>query len=172
MLEKQKTIDQTVEVSGVGLFTGETSKIKLMPAPEDTGIVFVRNEKKVRANFKNYKDTKFHCTCIEENGQEIITIEHIMAALHCLDISNLYIKLETSDELPILDGSSEKFLLAIKSGIVKKQEKQRKVFSIDKNYEIFYKDTYIKARPSDRLRIKYTFVNNEIFKEPNICEFD
>ncbi|HPI18853.1 MAG TPA: UDP-3-O-acyl-N-acetylglucosamine deacetylase, partial [Candidatus Kapabacteria bacterium] len=43
MIEKQKTIKQTISLSGVGLHTGNLSTITFHPAPEDYGVKFVRN---------------------------------------------------------------------------------------------------------------------------------
>ena len=54
---KQKTLNSTAEVVGVGLHTGEKSKLLFKPAPAETGIIFIRtdipNSEPVKAEIEN-----------------------------------------------------------------------------------------------------------------------
>ena len=40
----QKTIAKPVDLEGVGLHTGSKVKLSFLPAPVDTGFVFIRND--------------------------------------------------------------------------------------------------------------------------------
>ena len=55
----------------------------------------------------------------------ISTIEHLMAAISGLGISNLIIKIN-SNEVPILDGSSKEFVEKIKNTGIKEQKNHKK----------------------------------------------
>ena len=55
-----------------------------------------------------------YCTKLtNEYGVSVSTVEHLMAALCGLGIDNLLVDL-SSEELPIMDGSSKNFVDAIK----------------------------------------------------------
>ena len=43
-MNKQKTIAREIMYSGIGLHSGAEVKMKLSPAPVDTGIVFIRTD--------------------------------------------------------------------------------------------------------------------------------
>ena len=43
-MKLQKTIKDEAKIVGKGLFTGEESKVVFRPAPEDSGVVFVRTD--------------------------------------------------------------------------------------------------------------------------------
>ena len=43
-MKLQQTIERPVELAGRGLFTGEHVSLRFVPAPADTGIVFVRSD--------------------------------------------------------------------------------------------------------------------------------
>ena len=44
MPRKQRSVSQSYELSGVGLHTGKAATLKILPAPEDHGVVFVRTD--------------------------------------------------------------------------------------------------------------------------------
>ena len=53
----QKTVTEPIVFSGIGLHSGKPSKIKILPAKPDEGIVFKRSDlnqnNKIEANYKN-----------------------------------------------------------------------------------------------------------------------
>ena len=54
------------------------------------------------------------CTLLSDgNGNNISTVEHILSALHGLEIDNVYIDLD-SNEVPVCDGSSIIFVNSLK----------------------------------------------------------
>ena len=143
----QKTINKEIEIKGIGIHSGELSKLRLLPAPENTGIVFIKNNIEIPAKVDFAKSFDFSTT-LENKGEKVQTVEHLMAALYLLDIDNLYIKIE-GDELPILDGSSKVFVEEIQKVGLKTQGKE-KVFAVLIK-EVIYgnEDKYIHAVPSE-----------------------
>lgn len=129
MSDKQKTINEEVTLSGIGLHTGKEVNVKLRPAKENTGFVFVRTDlegnPQVEADV-TYVTTTDRGTTLEKLGVRIHTCEHILAALVGMDVDNCYIEMNNA-EPPIMDGSSKFFVEAIeKVGVVEQ--------SVDREY--------------------------------------
>ena len=117
-LIKQKTIKEEILISGVSLHRGKYTKLKIIPAKENTGIKFIRTDKKknniVKAKWKNVINTKM-CTVISNNsGIKVATIEHLMASLASFQINNLIVEIN-GPEVPILDGSSKQYYTEIRN---------------------------------------------------------
>ncbi len=117
----QKTLQQEVTLSGIGLHTGKEVKLTMKPARENTGFVFVRTDleghPQVEADV-NYVVATERGTTLEKLGVKITTCEHLLAALVGCDIDNAILEMDAS-EPPILDGSSKYFVEAIESvGVV------------------------------------------------------
>jgi UDP-3-O-[3-hydroxymyristoyl] N-acetylglucosamine deacetylase/3-hydroxyacyl-[acyl-carrier-protein] dehydratase len=121
MSDMQKTLQQEVTLSGIGLHTGKEVKLTIKPAKENTGFVFVRTDleghPQVEADV-NYVVATERGTTLEKLGVKITTCEHLLAALVGCDIDNAVLEMDAS-EPPILDGSSKYFVEAIESvGVV------------------------------------------------------
>ena len=165
----QVTIYNSTSVKGKGLFTGEESTVEFHPAPINFGIVIEKiNNNKIVDSFKlNYdkiKSTPYHCSAVGNDNFTIYTVEHLLAALYCLEISNIIIKVH-GNEIPILDGSAEKFLLALKTcGIHKQNEHSRETVYVSRNINITSPHGYIKCYPSKHLVVNMTIENEKIFK--------
>ncbi|WP_223606094.1 bifunctional UDP-3-O-[3-hydroxymyristoyl] N-acetylglucosamine deacetylase/3-hydroxyacyl-ACP dehydratase [Chryseobacterium sp. OSA05B] len=121
MSDMQKTLQEEVTLSGIGLHTGKEVKLTIKPAKENTGFVFVRTDleghPQVEADV-NYVVATERGTTLEKLGVKITTCEHLLAALVGCDVDNAILEMDAS-EPPILDGSSKFFVEAIESvGIV------------------------------------------------------
>lgn len=122
---KQKTIQNRVSLSGVGLHTGKEVTMTFSPAPVNSGFSFKRLDIEgtpvIEADANFVTNTK-RGTCLEKNGVVIQTSEHVLAALVGMDLDNILIELNAS-EPPIMDGSSKFFVEAIeKAGIVEQDD--------------------------------------------------
>ncbi|NML70496.1 bifunctional UDP-3-O-[3-hydroxymyristoyl] N-acetylglucosamine deacetylase/3-hydroxyacyl-ACP dehydratase [Chryseobacterium sp. RP-3-3] len=117
MSDMQKTLQEEVTLSGIGLHTGKEVKLTIKPAKENTGFVFVRTDleghPQVEADV-NYVVATERGTTLEKLGVKITTCEHLLAALVGCDVDNAILEMDAS-EPPILDGSSKFFVEAIES---------------------------------------------------------
>ncbi|WP_294208470.1 bifunctional UDP-3-O-[3-hydroxymyristoyl] N-acetylglucosamine deacetylase/3-hydroxyacyl-ACP dehydratase [uncultured Chryseobacterium sp.] len=117
MSDMQKTLQQEVTLSGIGLHTGKEVKLTIKPAKENTGFVFVRTDleghPQVEADV-NYVVATERGTTLEKLGVKITTCEHLLAALVGCDVDNAILEMDAS-EPPIMDGSSKYFVEAIES---------------------------------------------------------
>jgi len=132
MVAKQTTIINEVTISGKGLHTGCNVNMKLIPAPENHGIIFKRvdlpDQPTVQADVMNVIDTS-RGTVIERNGARVGTIEHTLAAISALEIDNVLIEID-APEAPILDGSSLIIYEAIGEDNIKQLDAEREYFVI------------------------------------------
>jgi len=127
MLEKQRTIKQSVTLSGVGLHTGNKSNMTFKPAPENYGIKFKRidleNSPEIPADIDHVIDIS-RGTTIAKNGVEVMTVEHVLASIVGCEIDNIIVELDTN-ETPIMDGSAKDYVATLlNAGIVEQDEKR------------------------------------------------
>jgi UDP-3-O-[3-hydroxymyristoyl] N-acetylglucosamine deacetylase/3-hydroxyacyl-[acyl-carrier-protein] dehydratase len=154
---KQQTIKKAVSLSGVGLHTGANATLTFNPAPENHGIKFQRidlpGKPIIDADVDNVTDIS-RGTTLEQNGGKVATVEHVMASLAGLEIDNCLVQID-AEETPIMDGSAQYFIKAIKEAGILKQEADREYFSIPHN--IYYneqdRDVEMIAMPLDDYRL-------------------
>ncbi|MEJ7554537.1 MAG: UDP-3-O-acyl-N-acetylglucosamine deacetylase, partial [Aquificaceae bacterium] len=111
---KQKTILKEVEFEGIGIHSGEVSRIVLRPEGENTGIRFLVKGTYIPANYRYVQGTD-HATVLGKDGVKVSTVEHLLAVLYMLGVDNLTIEFIKGQEVPILDGSGYYFYKALKN---------------------------------------------------------
>lgn len=157
MGDKQRTISKSVSISGVGLHTGEKVTLTFNPAPENHWFKFQRidieNKPIIDADVDLVIDTA-RGTTLEKNGVRVHTTEHVLAALLGLGIDNCLIQLD-GPEMPIMDGSSIKFIEILEHAQIIEQEAERDYFEIKEN--LTFEDTLKKVEmlvvPQDQFRV-------------------
>jgi UDP-3-O-[3-hydroxymyristoyl] N-acetylglucosamine deacetylase/3-hydroxyacyl-[acyl-carrier-protein] dehydratase len=132
MNEKQHTLKSPVSVSGVGLHTGAKVRMTFMPAPEGHGIVFYRTDLEgspgVPADVDFVVDTS-RGTTLGKNDVRVHTVEHTLAALSGMQLDNVRVELE-GPEPPIMDGSSIRFVEALRDAGLVEQEAKREIYEL------------------------------------------
>lgn len=130
---EQRTIKHTVSCFGIGVHSGKPASITLHPAPENSGVKFIRTDIKsnneVAARYDFVSATNLGTTIRNKDGIEVATIEHLMAALWGCKIDNIIIETD-GPEIPIMDGSSEPFIFMIECAGVKNLNQLRKYIEI------------------------------------------
>ena len=172
-LLSQKTVKNTLIFKGIGLHTGEEVKIKIKPAQPNTGIIFKRvdldKNNLVIPNIFNVSDASFCTTISNEAGVKVSTIEHLMAAFYGIGLDNAIIEIN-AQEVPIMDGSSKKFIEEIsKTGLVS-HEVPIKIIKIEKKVEFKDGEKYIsidKSNVSLDIDFEINFNNPLIGKQSN-----
>ncbi len=129
---KQKTIQNEISLTGVGLHTGKEVKMTFKPAPVNNGYTFVRVDLEgcpiIEAD-ANYVVNTQRGTNLEKLGVKIQTSEHVLAAFVGCDVDNVIIELNES-EPPIMDGSSKFFVEAIENAGIVEQDAERKYYVV------------------------------------------
>ncbi len=148
-----------MSVDGIGLHTGVKSTLSILPAPENSGIVFNRIDLK-GAHFipadVDYVVNTNRGTTLERSGVSIHTVEHVLAALRGLSIDNAIIELD-GPEPPIMDGSALPFVQLLKKAGTVKLDAIQQTFKIVEPFH--YKDDNseieIHILPSDNTKITF-----------------
>ena len=157
----QQTLAAPVSYSGIGLHSGKNVNMCMLPAEADTGIVFIRTDlpdkPEIAAKPANVSST-LKATTLSENGAEVFTVEHLMAALSMMGIDNCRIEMD-SPEPPVTDGSSGVFADLILEAGRKTQTAPRKVYALDRAFAVHQDDRYICVLPYDGYRISFTSIN-------------
>ena len=157
----QQTLAAPVSYSGIGLHSGKNVNMCMLPAEVDTGIVFIRTDlpdkPEISAKPANVSST-LKATTLSENGAEVFTVEHLMAAFSMLGIDNCRIEMD-SPEPPVTDGSSGVFADLILEAGRKTQAAPRKVYALDRAFAVHQDDRYICVLPYDGYRISFTSIN-------------
>jgi UDP-3-O-[3-hydroxymyristoyl] N-acetylglucosamine deacetylase / 3-hydroxyacyl-[acyl-carrier-protein] dehydratase len=121
----QKTLAGDGRLSGVGLHTGKPSSVVFRPTAPNSGIRFFRGGKpavELSAGGSRTATKNLRCSRIGEGETSILTVEHLLAALRGMGLTNLDIDVE-GPEVPGLDGSALPFVELFKEiGIVDQSE--------------------------------------------------
>ena len=159
---RQRTLQNTIRATGVGLHSGKKVYLTLRPAPVNTGIVFVRTDlepaAEVPARASLVTDTTL-CTALTKDNVKVATVEHLMSAFAGLGIDNAYVDLSAS-EVPIMDGSAGPFVFLIQSAGIAEQDAPKKFIRIKR--EVVVKEEGKEAR----------FLPHQGFKVSFAIEFD
>ncbi len=147
----QKTINDKITCSGVGLHSGSNASITLIPAPCNSGINFIRTDLEsgkniIKANYKNVVSTNLGTSLTNEFGAKVSTIEHFMAAIWGCGIDNLTIEID-GPEIPIMDGSSEPFVFLIECCGINIQDQPRQILEILKKIRVEDGDKFVEVEP-------------------------
>lgn len=157
MLVQQRTIKQSVSMSGVGLHTGSMCTMTFRPAPENFGIRFRRMDlggtPEVPALVDHVVDIS-RGTTIAIGEARVHTVEHVMAALVGLQIDNCLIELD-ANEPPVGDGSAKPYVDLLLQAGFEKQDAPKDYLIIDQpvEYHNEAKGVDIVALPTDDYRI-------------------
>jgi UDP-3-O-[3-hydroxymyristoyl] N-acetylglucosamine deacetylase len=133
----QTTIERAVETEGIGLHTAVRSRLRLVPAPADTGIVFRRTDLdnfEIEAHVRNVARVSY-ATSLMKKGVLLSTTEHLLAALYSCGIDNVFCEIDNL-EVPILDGSSQPFIALLEQAGVRRLRKRRRYLRVVKPLEI------------------------------------
>lgn len=153
MSDKQRTLKAPVAFEGKGLHTGVKTKMTVMPAEADCGIIFRRTDidgmPEVPALSDYVTDTS-RGTTISKGEARVSTIEHLMASLWALGVDNAVVEID-GPEVPIMDGSARDFVKGICSTGLEEQDAERIYYEVrDKEtFEFPDKRSEINIYPDD-----------------------
>ena len=152
LFTNQKTINNPIRLSGVGLHNGIKAELVIKPAAENFGIKFCRvdidKDDLIPANFSNVIEPILCTKIANKNGISVSTVEHLMAAFYGEGIDNALVEVNAS-EIPILDGSASDFVEAIRSVGIKEQKTQRQFIKVEKKVEVKEGEKFISIEPAE-----------------------
>jgi UDP-3-O-[3-hydroxymyristoyl] N-acetylglucosamine deacetylase len=134
-MAQQTTLHKPVTLEGIGVHSGSEVAMSLLPAQADSGIIIRRlgqhgaQDREISVNVHAVTATEFATVVGDRDGPILSSAEHIMAALHGLEIDNVIIAI-SGPEAPILDGSAQPIVEAIDSVGIKKLSAPRQYVEI------------------------------------------
>ena len=148
MLKYQNTITHAACCAGVGVHSGQKTRLTLLPARPGHGIRFRRSDLgtgEIRAHADNVSGTAYGTSLSHKDGATISTVEHVLAACIGMGLDNVLIEVD-GPEVPIMDGSSSVFCELIAEAGLSEQTAVRKIIRILETVEV--EDGAKKARIS------------------------
>ena len=168
MVRFQRTIRTAVEFQGRGLHSGEWVQVRVLPAPQDTGIEFVRTDlpdaPPIPAHIRFYsnKDRRSH---LERDGADVDTIEHLLATCRGMQIDNLRVEM-SGREMPGLDGSAKMLVETfLQAGIVEQRSPAR-IFRLAEPIYVRDDEATLVALPAEKPGLTLQYIAS--FSDPEI----
>ena len=168
MVRMQRTLRTAVEFSGRGLHSGELVDVRILPAPQDTGVEFVRTDLPdtlpIPANIR-YQATRDRRTHLERGGAEVDTVEHLLAVCTGLRVDNLRVEI-SGREMPGMDGSGSVLVdLFDQAGIVE-QRAQARIFRLEQPLYVRDEEATLVALPGESNGLTLQYIAS--FSDPEV----
>ncbi len=168
MSRLQRTLRAPVEFSGVGLHSGRAVRARVLPAPQSTGIEFVRTDVPdaqpipALVQYRVQADLR---TRLKRGNAEVETVEHLLAACSGLGIDNLRIEMDGA-EMPGMDGSARPFLELFQQVGTVEQRAEARTFRLDEPIYVREKNATLVALPSDQPGLTLQYIAS--FDDPDV----
>ncbi len=153
----RKTVKNTIKLQGIGLHSGKTVHLSIHPSQSGTGLKFLHTTPSKSTLISVHVDQVIdtgNAVTLGKEGVKVQTIEHLMAALHTLGITDALIEID-SQEVPIMDGSALPFVDALTAtGAVSFKETIEPI-KVNNPIWVVEGDKYLILLPSDELKVTY-----------------
>lgn len=151
MTMKQHTLKNACKFYGTGLHTGKEVNMTILPAEENFGIVFQRDDlggKQVRACIENVSGTR-RSTLLKSGDATVRTTEHLLSAMIGMGVDNALVRID-AEELPILDGSALPYITSFLQIGLLVQNAERNFYEVKKKIVLkdFFRGSRITIEPS------------------------
>lgn len=155
---KQRTLNNTIRATGVGLHSGDKVYLTLHPAEPDSGICFRRVDLEepvtIHATPENVGETMLSTTLVKQ-GVKVATIEHLLSAFAGLGIDNAIVDVSAA-EVPIMDGSAGPFVFLLQSAGVLEQDSPKQYIRIKKVVRVEEGDKWASFQPFEGFKVTFT----------------
>jgi UDP-3-O-[3-hydroxymyristoyl] N-acetylglucosamine deacetylase len=129
-------------------------KIRILPAPVSTGIVFHRTDLdnfQIPASWRHVARVSY-ATSLMRQGVLISTTEHLLSVLYSMGIDNAIIEIDNL-EVPILDGSGRPFVELIRQAGIRQYRRKRRYLRIRRPISVEDKGKRISILPAESFRL-------------------
>lgn len=155
----QTTLKSAFTVRGIGLHTGRPVTLKVKPAAAEIGIWFKRTDKvdgdaMIPARWDLVDRSPLCTRLVNEHGNSVSTVEHLMAALAGCGVHNALVEV-SGPEVPVLDGSSAPFVAAILKAGIQRLDAPVRALEVLKPVSVEVGDAWARLEPSESLSIDF-----------------
>lgn len=180
----QYTVACPIVFEGVGVHSGKAVCMIVHPTTVDHGIVFERTDiedqpNRIRASWNAVHTTNM-CTTIANSAKiSVATVEHILAALTGLGITNAHITID-GPEVPIMDGCSKAFCDGILEAGTVRQPKRRHQLKVKYTVRVENENGWAQLSPYDSILFsvhfkpsdRYAGLTNDQYQKFSLLEDD
>ena len=158
-MDFQRTVKRSASYEGIGLHTGNQTKLTFKPAKADEGYVFVRTdlpgEPRIRARVENVnlQDVVLQ-TALGDGEVQIQTVEHVLAALVGMGVDNVIIEVN-GNEPPVGDGSAKPYMDTLLEAGIETLDAPRNYLEITEPIWMLEDGIELAALPSPRLEVTF-----------------
>ncbi len=164
------TISGVITREGVGLHSGEKTKVKISPYEKEGYYVsFADKPKEIFKLDQNLIGSSMLCTAVKLADRNLYTIEHLLSSLAGCGLSYIHIEVK-GKEIPLLDGSAIEWVKAFEEVGIKKVPKPEGFNREIKESMLFTKGSSVIAlTPSKKITIistisfSYKAIGNQTF---------
>ena len=165
----QRTLARAAEAQGVGVHSGNPALLRLLPAPENHGLIFVRADldgaPEIAAHPSNIKTESLVRMTVLENktwkgadtkrfGASVGMIEHLLSACAGLGLTNLRAELD-GPECPIFDGSAECYVRMMNEAGIASQSRPMKRWRLRRPVTLLRENAELIALPAQSTRYSF-----------------
>ena len=157
LAQEEHTLAREFVRSGVGLHSGTTVQVRVLPAPAGRGRYFVRTDRPDRPEIPATLHQVYRTQLSTELAQgeaTVRTVEHLLAALTGMGIHNARIEMDGA-EVPLLDGSALGWVEAIAEAGAKPQGVPLAPLPLAEPISVYQGDAFVTAFPAPALRLSY-----------------
>lgn len=161
MLRLQRTVQSEASIEGVGLHSGAPARMTFQPAPVNTGLVFVvpgvGGDTRIPAlvEYAAPAADLIRATTLEHDGVTIHTVEHVLAALYGMGVTNCLIRLEGGEPPVVGCASSLPYVEMLDRAGLRDQGLPATYHRIARPVSLALGDARLEAEPDDGFRISF-----------------
>jgi UDP-3-O-[3-hydroxymyristoyl] N-acetylglucosamine deacetylase/3-hydroxyacyl-[acyl-carrier-protein] dehydratase len=154
----RRTVARPAQVAGVGLHLGVGCTLEFQPASSGSGVSFQRRDlagaAPIPARAEHAVLTERR-TQLGEEPNAVHTVEHVLAAVHALELDDLVISMD-GPEPPIMDGSAGPFFEALRAAGVMEQPGALRVGRLAAPLRLEDGESVYEAVPAEELELDVT----------------
>ena len=154
----RRTLRRSASLEGVGMHTGARTRVTFGPGEPGGGIVFRRTDldgcPAIPARLTSVADVDRRTTLAAGDAQ-VHTVEHILGAVTALDLDDVRVDL-TGPEAPILDGSFQPFLEALREAEPAESGGEAVLLTVNEPFAIKEGEASYLVGPAPQLKISAT----------------
>jgi UDP-3-O-[3-hydroxymyristoyl] N-acetylglucosamine deacetylase len=156
---RQRTLKNAIPCKGVALHSGVECSMTIKPAGPDHGIVFKRTDIAswdclIPARWDRVSNAMLCTTISNDDGVQVATVEHLMAALAGCGLDNALIEID-GPEVPIMDGSSAPFVMLFECAGSVSQDAPRRALRILKPVTVRDGDCGVTVLPASDFSVEF-----------------
>ena len=164
------TIAGVITKEGVGLHSGEKTKVRIFPYEKEGYYVsFADKPNEIFRLTQDLIGSTMLCTAVKLGRRNLYTIEHLLSSLAGCGLSYIHIEVD-GKEIPLLDGSAIEWVRSFEEvGIKKVPKPENFIRKINESIIFNKEDSLIALTPSEKTTIistisfSYKAIGNQTF---------